>query len=171
MTGTRRRGDDGLGGGNEFEPEASSYWHGFPNDDSEAGKTATGIEVPPEVVEALGASRRPPVQVTINGYTYRSTIAVMNGKYMMGVSAEHRAGARVGGGDVVDVEIELDDAPRTVNVPPELAKALIKDKAAKATLDGLSYSNQRRHADGITSAKTDETRRRRLEKTLAELRG
>src|SRR5438309_2367144 len=72
-----------------------------------AGKTATGIEVPSEVVDALGASKRPPVRVTINGYTYRNTIAVMGGKYMVGVSAEHRAGAGVGGGDEVDVEIEL----------------------------------------------------------------
>src|SRR5213078_2583718 len=133
-----------------------------------AGKTATGIEVPPEVVEALGASKRPPVRVTVNGYTYRNTIAVMGGKYMVGVSAEHRGGAGVGGGDVVDVDIELDDAPRTVEVPPELAKALAKDKVAKATFDRLSYTNQRRYADGIASAKTDETRQRRLEKTLAD---
>ena len=136
-----------------------------------AGKTATGIEVPPEVVEALGSSKRPPVRVTVNGYTYRNTIAVMGGKYMVGVSAEHRAGAGVAGGDVVDVDIELDDAPRTVEVPPELAKALAKDKVAKATFDRLSYSNQRRHADGITGAKTAETRQRRLDKTLAELHG
>ena len=135
-----------------------------------AGKTATGIEVPPEVVKALGASKRPPVRVTINGYTYRNTIAVMGGKYMVGVSAEHRAGAGVGG-DEVDVDIELDDEPRTVEIPPELAKALAKDKTAKARFDALSYSNQRRHADGIAGAKTDETRQRRLEKTLAELRG
>ena len=136
-----------------------------------AGKTATGIEVPPEVVEALGASKRPPVRVTINGYTYRNTIAVMGGKYMVGVSAEHRAGAGVGGGDAVDVDIELDDEPRTVEIPPELAKALAKDKTAKAAFDALSYSNQRRHANGIAGAKTDETRQRRLEKTLAELHG
>src|SRR3954468_2519410 len=135
-----------------------------------AGKTATGIEVPAEVVEALGASKRPPVRVTINGHTYRNTIAVMGGKYMVGVSAEHRAGAGVSAADTVDVDIELDDAPRTVEVPPELAKALAKDKAAKAAFDGLSYTNQRRHAEAIASAKTDETRQRRLEKTLAELR-
>src|SRR5580765_7064268 len=91
-----------------------------------AGKTAAGIEVPGEVVEALGASKRPPVRVTINGYTYRNTIAVMGGKYMVGVSAEHRAAAGVGGGDEVDVDIELDDEPRTVQIPPELAKALAK---------------------------------------------
>jgi hypothetical protein len=134
-----------------------------------AGKTATGIEVPAEVVEALGASKRPPVRVTINGYTYRNTIAVMGGKYMVGVSAEHRAGAGVGGGDEVDVDIVLDDEPRAVQIPPELAKALKRDKTAKATFDALSYSNQRRHADAIAGAKTDETRQRRLEKTLAEL--
>jgi hypothetical protein len=136
-----------------------------------AGKTATGIEVPPEVVEALGASKRPPVRVTINGYTYRNTIAVMGGKYMVGVSAEHRARAGVGGGDEIDVDIELDDEPRTVQIPPELAKALARDKTAKAAFNALSYSNRRRHVDGITGAKTGETRRRRLEKTLAELRG
>ena len=135
-----------------------------------AGKTATGIEVPPEVVESLGTSKRPPVRVTINGYTYRNTIAVMGGTYMVGVSAEHRAGAGVAGGDEVDVDIELDDAPRTVEVPPELAKALAKDKVAKAAFERLSYTNQRRHAEGITSAKTDETRQRRLVKTLTELR-
>src|SRR2546425_791272 len=86
----------------------------------------------------------------------------MGGKYMVGVSAEHRAGAGVGGGDEVDVDIELDDEPRMVQIPPELAKALAKDKTAKATFDALSYSNQRRHADGIAGAKTDETRQRVL---------
>ena len=125
----------------------------------QAGKTATGIEVPAEVVEALSASKRPAVRVTINGYTYRNTIAVMGGKYMVGVSAEHRAGAGVAGGDTIDVDIELDDTPRTVQVPPALAKALAKDKAAKATFDSLSYTNQRRHAEGIAGAKTEETRR------------
>jgi uncharacterized protein YdeI (YjbR/CyaY-like superfamily) len=87
------------------------------------------------------------------------------------VSAEHRAGAGVSGGDEIDVDIELDDEPRTVEIPPELAKALAKDKTAKATFDALSYSNQRRHVDGIAGAKTEETRQRRLKKTLAELHG
>src|SRR6476619_3452511 len=114
-----------------------------------AGKTATGIEVAADVGEALGTSKRPPVRVTINGYMYRNTIAVMGGKYMVGVSAEHRAGAGVAGGDVVDVDIELDEAPRTVEVPRELARALASDGAAKAAFEGLSYSNQRRHAEGI----------------------
>src|SRR3954470_12379305 len=95
-----------------------------------AGKTATGIEVPSEVVEALGASKRPPVRVTLNGYTYRNTIAVMGGQYMVGVNAEHRASAGVGGGEELEVDVELDDEPRTVEIPPELTKALAKDKAA-----------------------------------------
>ena len=74
----------------------------------QSDKTATGIEVPAEVIEALGAGKRPPVSVTINGFTYRSSIAVMGGQYMVGVSAENRAGARVKGGDEIDVDIELD---------------------------------------------------------------
>src|SRR3954467_460408 len=104
--------------------------------------TATGIRIPDEIVEALGKGKRPPVRVTINGYTYRNTVAVMSGTYMVGVSADHRSGADVRGGDEVDVDIELDEEPRTVQVPPDLAKALAKDKTAKATFDALSYSNQ-----------------------------
>jgi hypothetical protein len=78
----------------------------------QSGKTATGIQVPEQVIEALGSGRRPAVKVTINGYTYRSSVAVLGGRYMVGVSAEHRAGAVVAGGDEVDVDIELDTAPR-----------------------------------------------------------
>src|SRR6266545_3193018 len=81
-----------------------------------AGKTATGMEVPTKVVEGLGAGKRPPVRVTINGFTYRSTVAVYGGKYLVGVSAENREGAGVAAGDVLDVEIELDTAPREVSV-------------------------------------------------------
>src|SRR3712207_4820847 len=87
-------------------------------------KNVTGIEVPPDVVQALGAGKRPSVKVTINGYTYRSTVAVMGGRYMVGVSAETRDKAKVAGGDVVDVELELDTAPREVSVPADFAEAL-----------------------------------------------
>ena len=80
-------------------------------------KTATGIRIPDEIVEALGSGKRPPITVTINGYTYRSSIAVMGGAYMVGVNADNRIGAGVAGGDEVDVEIELDTAPREVSVP------------------------------------------------------
>ena len=132
-------------------------------------KTATGIEVPAEVVDALGAGKRPAVSVTINGFTYRSSIAVLGGRYMVGVSAENRAGAQVKGGDEIDVDIELDSGPREVVVPPELAAALDADPAARRTFDALSYSNQSWHAMQVTGAKTDETRERRIAKSIAAL--
>jgi len=136
----------------------------------QAGKTATGIRVPDEVVEALGAGRRPPVRVTINGYTYRSTIAVMGSEYMVGVNADNRVGAGVAGGDEVDVDIELDTAPREVSVPADLSTALDADPKARATFDALSYSNKSWHVLQLEGAKTDETRGRRLAKSVEALR-
>ena len=132
--------------------------------------TATGIRVPDDVVEAMGAGRRPPVTVTINGFTYRSTIAVMGGAYMVGVSAENRAGAGVKGGDEVDVDIELDTAPRTVDVPADLAAALDAEPKARATFDALSNSNKGYHVYQVTTAKTDETRQRRIANSVSALR-
>jgi len=134
------------------------------------GKTATGIRVPDEVVEALGSGKRPAVTVTINGYTYRNTIAVMGGVFMVGVSAEHRAGAGVAGGDEVDVDIALDTAPREVTVPDDFAAALDAEPKARATFDGLSYSNRSWHVLQVTGARTDETRQRRIGKSVDMLR-
>jgi hypothetical protein len=133
-------------------------------------KTATGIEVPDEVIDALGAGKRPAVSVTINGFTYRSSIAVVGGRYMVGVSADNRAGAGVKGGDEIDVDIELDTVPREVVVPPELASALDAEPAARRTFDALSYSNRSWHVLQVTSARTDETRERRIEKSIAALK-
>jgi hypothetical protein len=135
-----------------------------------AGKTALGFEVPPNVVEGLGAGKRPPVLVTINGFTYRNTVAVYGGVYMIGVSAENRAAAKVKGGDEVDIDLELDTAPREVAVPPELRAALDADPAAKATFDKLSYSNKSFHALQVTGTTNPETRARRIEKSIAVLR-
>jgi len=132
----------------------------------QGGKTATGIQVPDEVVEALGSGRRPAVKVTINGYTYRNTVAVMGGVYMIGVSAEHRSGAGVAGGDEVDVDVELDTAPREVAVPADFAAALDAEPNARSTFDGLSYSNKSWHVLQVTGAKTDETRQRRIAKSV-----
>ncbi len=134
------------------------------------GKTAMGFEVPPDVVEALGAGKRPPVTVTINGYTYRNTVAVMGGAYMIGVAAEHRAPAGIVGGEAVDVDLELDTAPREVEVPPELATALEAEPAARATFDRLSYSNKSWHALQVTGTSNPETRARRIQKSIAALR-
>ena len=136
----------------------------------QAGKTATGFEVPTTVVEGLGGGKRPPVRVTIKGHTYRSTVASMDGRFMVGVSAENREAAGVAGGDVVDVDIELDTVPREVTVPPDFAKALKKDAKAKKTFDALSYSNKGWHVQSIEGAKTDETRQRRIAKSVAALR-
>ena len=134
------------------------------------GKTATGIPVPDEIVEALGAGKRPKVTVTVNGFTYRSSIAAIGGTYMVGVSAENRAGAGVAGGDEVEVEIELDTAPRVVDVPPDFAAALDAEPAARNTFDALSYSNQSWHTYQIQGARSDETRLRRIAKSVEALR-
>ena len=134
------------------------------------GKTAMGFEVPSHVVEALGAGKRPPVTVTINGYTYRNTVAVMGGAYMIGVSSEHRGPAHVVGGEDVEVELELDTAPREVAVPVDLGAALAADAAAQATFDRLSYSNKSWHVLQVTGTKNPETRARRVEKSVAALR-
>jgi hypothetical protein len=135
----------------------------------QGGKTATGIEVPSEAVKALGSHKRPPVKVTINDdHSYRSTVAVMGGKYMVGVSAENRGMAGVAAGDELDVSLELDTAPREVDVPADLAKGLKGD--AKRYFEGLSYSNKRRIVLAIEGAKTPETRQRRITKALDALR-
>jgi antitoxin component of MazEF toxin-antitoxin module len=136
----------------------------------QAGKTATGIRIPSEIVEALGAGRKPPVRVTINGHTYRSTVASRAGRFLVGVSAENRASAGVAGGDEVDVDIELDTEPREVTVPADLAAALDAHPAARRFFEGLSYSQKQYFVLPIESAKQPETRERRVEKAVAMLR-
>jgi len=121
-------------------------------------------------VEGLGAGKRPPVTVTINGYSYRNTVAVMGGRYMIGVSGEHRGPARVTAGDEVDVDLELDTAPRVISVPPDFAAALDGEPTARRTFDALSYSNKSWHTLQIEGAKSAETRARRIEKSIAALR-
>ena len=131
------------------------------------GDTA-GFEIPEKVVAAFGQGKKPKVTVTINGsFSYPNTVAVYGGKYMIGISQERRKLAGVQPGDAIEVTLELDTAPRVMEVPPDLKQALDKDKAAKAYFATLSYSNQRRHIDNINGAKTDETRARRIEKSVA----
>lgn len=134
------------------------------------GRTATGLEVPAAVVEQLAAGKKPPVRVTIGGHTYRSTVAVMGGRYLLPLSAENRAAAGVAAGDEVDVEVELDTEPREVVVPADLGAALDGDSAARAAFERLSYSHRRRHVMAIEEAKTPETRQRRVAKALEMLR-
>ena len=133
------------------------------------GKTATGFEVPAEIVSGFGAGKRPPVKVTIGKHTYRSTIAPMGGVFMIGVSAENRQAAGVAAGDHVVVSVELDTAPREVAVPADFAAALDRDRSAKRRFESMSYSHKRQHVTSIEGAKTDETRQRRIAKAIAML--
>ena len=135
----------------------------------QSGKTAVGFAVPEAAVLSFGKGKRPPVAVTINGYTYRSTVAPLGGRYLVGVSAENRAGAGVAGGQEVDVVLELDPAPREVELPGDFAAALDGDPEARRTFDGLSPSNKGYHVSLVEGAKTDETRQRRIEKSIAAL--
>ena len=135
-----------------------------------AGKTATGIRVPPEIVAGLGSSKKPAVKVTINGYTYRSTVAPMGGNFMIPVSAEIREAAQVKAGDRLKVEIALDNEPREVELPPDFASELQRDAVAARFFEGLSYSNRKRFVYSIEEAKTPETRQRRIAKAVESLR-
>ena len=135
------------------------------------GKTATGIEVPDEVVAGLGSHKRPPVRVTIGNYTYRSTIARMGGRFLLPVSAEVRRGAGVAAGDEIDVEVVLDDAPREVRVPNDLAAALAAVDGARARFDALNYTSRKEAVRGVEEAKAAATRERRIAKVVDGLSG
>ncbi|GAA3297309.1 DUF1905 domain-containing protein [Dactylosporangium vinaceum] len=133
------------------------------------GKTATGLPVPDEVLTALGAGKKPKVTVSINGYSYRSSVGAMGGRSMLPISAEVRAGAGIAAGDTVDVDVELDAAPRTVEVPADLAAALDAEPVVRKAFDALSYSNQRAHVLSVEGAKTEATRTRRIAKVIETL--
>jgi hypothetical protein len=133
------------------------------------GRTATFFEVPLDVPAIFGRSR-PPVRVTIGGHTYRSTVAVYGGRYFVPLNRRNREAAGVAAGDQVTVELEADTEERTVELPAELAAALAADESARAMFETLSYSHRKEYADWIAEAKREETRRRRIAKTLERLR-
>jgi len=133
-------------------------------------KEATGIPVPDEAVVALGAGKRAPVKVTINGYTYRTTLAVMRGTSMLSLSAQHRDAAGLAAGDTVDVTLELDTEPRTVEVPADLATAL-SEHGVREAFDALSNSARKEHVRQVESAKAQETRDRRVAGIIEKLGG
>jgi hypothetical protein len=136
----------------------------------QTGKTACGIEVPATVVEALGGSKRPAVTVTLDQYTYRSTVAPMGGGFWVGVNADHREASGLRAGDEVQVTLELDTLPRELEVPVELAAALDADPIAMAFFDGLSYSNKRVFTLSVEGTSNPETRARRVDKAIALMR-
>ena len=135
------------------------------------GKTATGVQVPDDVVTALGSSRRPAVTVTINGHTWRSSVTPMGGVFLLGISADNRAAARVRAGDVVDIDLDLDTGVREVSVPDDVAEALDARPDVRRAFDALSYSNRRALVMAVEAAKSDQTRQRRIAKTVATLVG
>ncbi|GLK18926.1 YdeI/OmpD-associated family protein [Herbiconiux flava] len=134
-----------------------------------SGKNNTGIPVPESVVTALDRGKRIPVVVTVGGHSYRSSIVFYTGQYLIALSAENRAAAGVVAGDTVVVGVELDEAPREVELPDALAAALAGDADAAAAFAALSFTNKKRIALSIQDAKTDATRERRLAKALEEL--
>lgn len=134
------------------------------------GGTTTGFVVPDEVVEALGGGRRPKVAATVAGHTWRTSIAAMGGRFLLGASAAVREAAGIAAGETHTVTVVLDDAPRTVEVPEDLAAALAADADAARAWEALTYSAQRRHAEAVVAAKKPDTRARRVESVLASLR-
>ncbi len=133
------------------------------------GKTATGIAVPGEVLDALGGGRRPAVAVTLNGHTYRTTVGVMRGIAKIPVSATIRDAAGVAAGDIVDVEIVADTTPRTIEIPADLAAALAASTEAREFFGRLSHSRQSAYITWVEQAKQPGTRIRRVEQTVALL--
>lgn len=134
------------------------------------GKTATGFAVPDHVVEALGAGRRPAVRVTVGAHTYRSTVATMGGRFMLPLSAENREAAGVAAGDEVTVVLEREDAPREVELPPDLAEALAAAPGARDRFDALAPSHRKEWVRSVSDAKKPETRERRIAKAVDALR-
>ena len=135
------------------------------------GGTTTGIRIPDDVVVALGGGNRPKVVATVNGHAWRTSIARMGGEFWLGASAEVRAAAGIAAGDAIELDVELDQAPRTVEVPDDFAAALGAAPAAKAAFDALSYSHQRQHVEAVLGAKAPETRARRVAAAIAKLAG
>jgi hypothetical protein len=128
----------------------------------------TGVEVPAEVLEALAGGKRPAVTVSVNGYSYASTVGVMGGRSLIPFSSDKRAATGLRGGDAITVDIELDTAPRTVELPDDLVSALAA-AGARAAFDALSPSRQKAHVTSVEGAKAAETRQRRVDAVVAAL--
>lgn len=134
------------------------------------GKTATGVPVPESVIEELGGGRRPRVSVSLNGYSFLTSLGTMSGQVLIPVSAVVRSAAGIEAGDRLTVEIELASEPAQVAVPEDLRAALVAEPETFAFFEGLSASQRRGYAEWIEQAKKVETRTRRLEQTVEALR-
>jgi hypothetical protein len=132
---------------------------------------ATGIQVPAEIIESLASGKKPKIKVTLNGFTYRTTVAVMGGVFMIPLSAEHRAASRVKGGESLEVGLELDTEPRTIEIPNDLAKALSQISGATEQFDKLAFSKRKEYVRQVESAKAQETRERRIAGIVTKIIG
>jgi uncharacterized protein YdeI (YjbR/CyaY-like superfamily) len=132
---------------------------------------ATAVEVPAAILTSLGAQSRPPVSVTINGHTWRSRIAAMRGQHVIGISAANREAARIAEGEMIEVDVKLDDAPRTVELPPDLATALKHGHGAMAAFERLPFGLKQKHVRDIEASNTAQVRERRIGKLVATLMG
>jgi len=137
----------------------------------EPAGNAAGVEVPAEVVDALGSGRRPKVVIIIGGHTWRSRVASMGGRFIVGISAANRAASGISEGDVIEVDLQLDDEPRVAAEPPDLAAALDRDPRARAAFDQLPYGLKNKHVRDIEGAKSPETRQRRIAKLVTTMSG
>jgi hypothetical protein len=131
---------------------------------------ATGISVPPEVIAALGPQKRPAVTVSLNGYTYRTTIAPFGDVFMLPVSQAHRAAAGLRPGETVEVTLALDVEPRTVEVPEDLRAALAAQAGASTAFDALAFSKRKEFVRQVEEAKAQETRARRIAAIVDKMR-
>lgn len=131
---------------------------------------ATGVELPDHVIQALGPKGRPPVTITIHGHTWRSRVAAMRGQRLIGISAAHRAAAKVNEGDVVEIDVELDEAPREVAEPADLADALNDCPQARTSFDRLPFGLRQKHVKTIQDAKSADVRERRISKLIVALK-
>ncbi|MBP1995389.1 YdeI/OmpD-associated family protein [Paenibacillus eucommiae] len=133
------------------------------------GKNATGISVPNEVIAALGGQKKPSVTVSLNGYTYRSTVAVMGNEFLIPLSAAHREASGLSAGEQVEVTLELDLEPRTVEIPNDLMTALSAQEGAIEAFEALAFSKRKEFVRQVNDAKTQETRERRIMGVVAKL--
>jgi hypothetical protein len=130
---------------------------------------ATGLRIPADVIAALGKGKKPAVRVTVNGYSYRSTVASYGDVFMLPLSQERREAAGVSAGEEVTVTLELDTEPRTVEVPDDLAAALAEKPGARAAFDALAYSARKEFVRQVNEAKAAETRQRRIANIVAKM--
>ncbi len=131
---------------------------------------AAGVEVPPEVMKALGPQARPPIVVTINGHSWRTRVALMRGQRLVGISAANRTASGVAMGDIVEFDLELDREPREVEEPPDLAAALDDDPEARSAFNRLPFGLKRKRVADVEDAKSTEVRQRRIEKLIADVK-